>query len=114
MRKPVIWIVGLMSSLLLLCAVSEIHARWTAESRGTIVATPPAATLGFDLRTFKGPIVAGSHLFGTESFHWEAPAADGSLNRLNLLMSDERFCWTTVRMGEVKDRGCVVAGKSVQ
>ena len=103
-----------MSSLLLLLAASEIYARWTAELRGTNVAALPAAALGFDLRAFKGPVVVGSHFFGTESFHWEAAAADGSLNRLSLLMSDERFCWTTVRTGEIKNHGCVVAGASVQ
>lgn len=114
MHKPVLWVAGLMSSVFLLFAVSKIHAQWTAESHGTNVATLPAAALGFDLRAFKGPVIAGSHLFGTESFHWEAAAVDGSLNRLSLLMSDERLCWTTVRTGTVRNHGCVVARASVQ
>ena len=98
-----------MLALLLLLGVSEIYARFTAESRGTSAAASAAKALGFDLRNFKGPTISGSHLWGTESFIWEALAADGSTNRLNLLMSDERLCWSTTRLSEVQDHGCVVA-----
>lgn len=114
MRKRVVWVTSLMFSLALLFAASGIHAWWTAESRGTRIATLPAAALGFDLRNFKGPAIAGSHLWGTETFHWEAIAADGSLNLLNLLMFDERLCWSTVPKGEVQNRGCVRVRASVQ
>ena len=109
MRKSAIWIASLIFSLLLLLTVSEIHARWMAKSRGISIATLPAASLGFDLPAFKGPVVAGSHLLATESLHWEGLATGGALIRLTLIVSDERLCWSTVHMGEVKHHGCVVA-----
>jgi hypothetical protein len=114
MHKPVVWFTSLSLALMLLLGVSETYARFTAESRGTSTAVAAATALGLDLRKFKGPSISGSHLWGTESFHWEALAADGSENRLSLLMSDERLCWSTVRSGEVQDHGCVVAKVTIQ
>jgi hypothetical protein len=103
-----------MSSLLLLLAVSEAHLWLTAESRGMAMAKSSAQGLGFDLQAFDGPKISGNHLFGTETFVWEAGAADDTLNRLTLLVYDVRHCWSTVRTGEFKDHGCVVARASFQ
>lgn len=78
------------------------------EKQARLVAAPTAAALGFDLAKLPPASVSGSSLLGTKSFHWEAPARDGVVNRLSYLVEDEKLCWSSIRKSRSQDHGCVV------
>lgn len=99
--------VGVVVLVVLLAGV-EFNASRTAPARAQEVAGPAAATLGLDLATFSGPAASGSHFFGTQSFHWERRGIETS-DRLSLLPSEERLCWSSGPAGSRRDHGCIVA-----
>ena len=79
----------------------------TGEKEAILAAGPAAMALGFDLAKLPSPFAAGSSIWGTKSFHWEASSGGGVVNRLSYLVSDERLCWTSQRQLSSQDHGCV-------
>lgn len=88
---------------------AEYLASQTAPDRAAELARPAAASLGVDLSAFSGPVATGSHFAGTQSFHWERESGVNTTERLSLLVSEDRLCWSSEVGGNHRDHGCIVA-----